>query len=156
MREPVVSWPPWSETERRLRERAYTAMNNDPQILLERDAWFDLDADMFHARMIGFDDEIVREAWIRRPEPVILEPIVRPFSLARADPTEIAPGVHRLHGVDIHLPLDDDDLLYGRTARYHLQSGFVVFTVDAKYQPPAEPRPDMTVKIAFLRYRRRA
>jgi hypothetical protein len=143
---------PWFEMEPMLCERAYGHLDNDPQILLEHDAWFDLDADLFHARLIGFDGEVVKEVWVNSVMPVIMMPIYQRLALT-IDPTEIAPGVHRLDGVEIHLPVDPHE-----PARYVLQSGFATLRVSGFVtDPPVERlRDDMTAVVAFLRYKRRS
>jgi hypothetical protein len=142
---------PWAEVEDRLREEAYEALDNDPQILLERDAWFDVDADLFHARLIGFEDEIVAEWWIHRVEPILLVPIHQSFRTMVREATD----QQFLDSAGIY----DTGLGFQpiRTARYVLQSGFATLSVDGMYSPPVERlRPDNTARVAFLRYRRRA
>ena len=131
----------WAQVEARVREKAYRTIDRDPQVLLEQDGGpVGLDADLFHARLIGFEDEIVKEMWIRGAEPTILLPIPqRPLVLATDAETvrwEMEPS---------------------RVARYELQSGFAALSVSGEYDPPVEKlRPDFTARIAYLRYRRRA
>lgn len=141
---------PWIETEQRLRKKAYAHLDNDPQILLERDAWFDVDADLFHARLIGFEDEIVADWWIRKVEPILLVPLRQSMRTMVRDATD----QHFLDSAGIFDP--ELGLTPMRTARYVLQSGFATLSVDGMYDPPCELRPDCTAKIAFLRYKRRA
>lgn len=127
----------WTELEPLLRERAYRTLDSDPQVLFEHDGGPDyLDADVFLARLIGLDDEIVEDGMrLRRLESVILLPIHRGFSLFDDGPAE--PTL--------------------RTAEYVLQSGWAILSVALPYPipPGVEPRPDGTVRVAFLRYRRR-
>lgn len=145
----VITKQPWTDVERHCREAAYAQIDADPQVLLEHDTTPDgIDADLFHARLIGFDDQIVRELWLTKPLAVVLEAIPRPMTFAPVTDS-----------TDPFSPAWDDDMLYGRTARYHLQSGQVIWTVSLEVTtwPPIEKcRPDRTVKIAYLRYRRRA
>ena len=131
----------WSEVEAFMRERAYRALDRDPQILLERDGGpVGLDADLFHARFLGFEDEIVREMWVPRAEPTILMPIPqRPIWSA-------------VDAASVHWEME-----VSRVARYELQSGYVTLSVAAEYDPPVEKlRPDFTARVAYLRYRRRS
>jgi hypothetical protein len=142
---------PWAEVVPRLLEHAYGAMNNDPQILLERDAWFTVDADLFHARLIGFEDEIVADWWIRKVEPILLMPITQSMATMVREVTD----QQFLDSAGIHDP--ELGIAPMRTARYVLQSGFATLSIDGMYSPPVERlRLDQTAKIAFLRYRRRA
>lgn len=130
----------WSQVEAIMRDRAYRTLDRDPQILFETDGGpVGLDADLFHARLLGFEDEIVKEMWVSGAEPTILVPIPqRPVMLA-SDATEVR-----------------FEMEPTRVARYELQSGFAVLSVAAEYEPPVERlRPDFTAKVAYLRYRRR-
>lgn len=131
----------WTEVEAFMRQKAYRAIDRDPQILFERDGGpVGLDADLFHARLIGFEDEIVSEMWIRGAEPTILMPIPQRPVVLRSDATSLR-----------------YEMETSRVARYELQSGYAVLSVEAEYNPPVEKlRPDFTARVAYLRYRRRS
>ncbi len=132
----------WDTVERSLRQRAYASLDNDPQILLATDAHFTVDADLFYARLIGFEDEIVRDAvQLPRVVPEIFLPIPRPRLTLRP----------REPGAAIEL----SDL---GVARYVLQTGHVVLTVSGEYGPPIDHLDPETVtaRVVYLRYRRRA
>lgn len=131
----------WTEIEAFMPERAYRTLERDPQVLLERDGGpVGLDADLFHARLLGFEDEIVTEMWVRGAEPTILMPILRRPVVLRADAASLR-----------------YEMEPSRVARYELQSGFVTLSVSAEYDPPVERlRPDFTARVAYLRYRRRS
>lgn len=126
----------WTEVETIMREKAYRRLDNDPQVLLEQDAWFNVDADLIFGRLYGLDGEIVQDGWqLRRIEPRVLLPII-PRSLLAMDDTPAVPTL--------------------RTATYVLQSGYVLVPMDAVYAPPGvEIRPDGTFVVLYLRYRRR-
>lgn len=132
----------WDFIEPTLREQAYATMDADPQSLLEHDGGPEgMTADVVMARLIGFDDQIVKDGWRReRADPVLLLPIhERPKLTASLAPTE----------ADLYPTM--------RTARYVLQSGYVVFAMDAVLLPLGVPHgPDFRTTFLYLRYRRRA
>jgi len=127
----------WELVEPILREKAYGTIDNDPQVLLADDAGgLGIDADLFHARLIGFDDQIDAEMWVRRAESDIYVPL----------PPKLTP-------IDFDIETMTPEL---RKAVYKLQSGWVVMTVNGEDAPPhIELRPDFTIRVAYLRYRRR-
>lgn len=120
-----------------LRRRAYGALEADPQVLLEVDGGpLGVDADVFIARLIGFEDEVVDDGIrLRRAEPVYLVPLHRRLSMLEPDPAELAPM---------------------RISTYVLQSGYALATVAAENAPAdVAVRDDFTVRVLYLRYRRR-
>jgi hypothetical protein len=129
----------WSEFEPCLRDRAYRRIDAMPELLLETDSWFTLDADLFYARLMGYEDEIVKDGLqLTKVVPDIRVPIYQRLTLAPFDPLDPA-------AIEI------------RTARYVLQSCFATLSVSAMHNPPVEKlRDDFTAKVAFLRYRRRS
>lgn len=142
----------WTEYEAFLRDRAYQTLDRDPRILMEGDGGpVGLDADLFHARLLGFEDEVVRDIWVRGAEPTLLMPIEQSFATMAREATDQA----FLDAAGIYDP--DLGFRTSRVARYELQSGYVVLSVAAEYQPPVERlRPDSTARVAYLRYRRRS
>lgn len=126
----------WEQIEPTLREEAYRVIDSDPQVLLETDAGFSLDADVFFARLVGFDDEVVADWRINRIEPELYVPLMDRPTMASAE-----------------------DVLYPtmpRRATYKLQSSYAMHTVQSIDGPSdVKPRPDFTIKVAYLRYRRR-
>lgn len=120
----------WEHFEAALRERAYAAIDHDPQVLLEEDGGpLGQTADVILARLIGFDDEIVHDGWrLRRVEPVLLA----------VESTEVVPSM--------------------TAATYRLQSSYVRTRASAMngMPPDVTPGPDATFDVLYLRYRRRS
>lgn len=134
---------PWAEMEPMLRDRAYRRLVDDPEILLETDTGglYDFDADLIYARLLGFDDEIVKDGLLLpKVMDQIFVPIHQRLTRASSDPSDL---------LEIEPP---------RTARYVLQSSFVTLSVSGFVtDPPVEKlRDNFTAKIAYLRFRRRA
>jgi len=127
----------WEEMEPVLREQAYRTIDHDPRSLLEVDGGPEgLRADVYMARLLGLDDDIVKDGWrLPRAEPHLRLPLFQRVTLA--------------------VP---DEMLYPtlRTARYELQSSFCTLRVAAEYLPPdVKVGPDFVATFAYLRYRRR-
>lgn len=131
----------WAEVEPALRDQAYRKLDTDPQILLEGDSRFDVDADLFYARLIGFEDEIVEDGVrLTSVQPEIHVAIPQPLRLSDFAADEPIVGLEPT-----------------TRAVYRLQSGFATLSVDGMYGPPVEKlRKDFTARIAYLRYRRRS
>lgn len=141
----------WAEVEPTIRDRAYRRIDAMPEILLETDSWFTLDADLFYARLIGYDDEIVQDGvLLPKVEHDIFVGINQPldYELLADDAFLHKAGIATL---DTAIPTL-------RTARYALQSCFVTLSVSGElYDPPVKKlRDDFTARIAYLRYRRRS
>lgn len=130
----------WDHLMEALREQAYRTMDADPASLLEHDGGpLSLDVDIFMARLVGMDDEVVADWRIPRIEPYLLMPIAPPLRrmVSEADASAL-PSLS--------------------AAKYVLQSGWATTSVSLWLADPPKgvrPRSDGTVKIAFLRYRRR-
>jgi hypothetical protein len=142
----------WEQAERMAREQAYDTIDADPQVLLEQDSWFDVDADLIYARLLGFEGEIVRDGWrLPKVTPEIRMPIVRSTrALFREAADEAFLNRAGIIDVDLLMPTV-------RTAVYRLQSGFATIRVSGQFRPPVEQlRDDDTAVLAYLRYRRRA
>lgn len=121
-----------------------------PELLLETDSWFHVDADIYYARLLGFEDEIVRDGMaLRRAEPQILMPIPMSFKVMTSEVLD----EKFAHDNGIRL-----DIAPMKTAVYVLQSCFVTLDVSGEtYEVPVDKlRNDFTVKVAYLRYRRRS
>lgn len=147
---------PWTEIEPILRDRAYRRLDSDPNVLLEGDAWLSVDADVYYARLLGYEDEVVQDAMrIHTALPEIYVPIPRRF--VWPGPDEIALGLYKIDDTEVWMPPSIPQLHADR-AVYRSQSVFVTLDVSCElYEPPVEKvRPDMTVRIAYLRYRRRS
>lgn len=132
----IDRWLGWEETHR---ERLNAYIQRQPEFLFERDGGpLTLKADLYWARLIGFEDEVVDDVTLTRPEFEIHLPLpIRPTAQIAADP----------HASLLH-----------RTARYVLQSNWATFAVSAICGPPGLPYSADTFlcQIAFLRYRRRS
>lgn len=131
----------WAHIAPLLRDRAYGMLDNDPAILLETDAASALPADVYFARLIGLDDEIVQDGWQlpggTAPTPVLRVPISRRMTLADGP---IEPTMNNV-------------------AEYRLQSGSAVTPIAAEVAivPGVEPNPStFLTRVGWLRYRRRA
>lgn len=127
----------WDQVEPIMREQAYRAIENDPQVLLEHDGGpYGVHAEVIFARLYGLDDEIVRDGWrLPRIEAALRLPIIPRLRIS-AEPVRLEP--------------------VGRVATYVLQSGYALQTVDAMNGPPDVPLlPDFRVRVLYLRYRRR-
>lgn len=128
----------WEQVEPIARDKAYRTIERDPQILLEGDGGpGSMQAEVYMARLFGFEDEIVADGVrLRRPEPVYFMPISSGPAWMRAD-EDMQPA-----------PI--------RTASYVMQSGFALVTLAAEYAPPGVTlRDDFTFRVLYLRYRRR-
>jgi hypothetical protein len=128
----------WEQVEPILRQRAYATLDNDPQSLLSGDGGCSEVADVYMARLIGFDDQLIDDIRVERPMDVILAPIPERLSIAAFACEPYAPTF--------------------RTARYVLQSGYVKLDVSAEHAP-AGVRPrmqDLMFSVIYLRYRRRS
>lgn len=133
----------WAEVEPAIRDSAYRRIDADPQILLEDDSEFELEADLIYARLFGFDGEVVHDG---RPlftvVPKILVPIVTPARVSLGGTNQ---------------PEDTIDYETYRYAAYHLQSTHITLRVSGEYGPPvAQLADDHTATVAYLRYRRRS
>jgi len=133
----------WDEIEAALRHKVYRTLENDPQILLEQDGGpFGVEADLIYARLIGYEDEIVKDGWrLRSIEPQLWLPIT--------------PSARSFLNPDAPPPLD-----VSRSAIYVLQSGYAVMPVDPLIAPDVldllPPGRDwQPVRVLYLRYRRR-
>lgn len=129
----------WMRMEAALRERAYAVIDNQPEVLLEGDGGpVGMKADVILARFLGFDDQIIQDGYrLQRVEPEWLMPI-HPRMTARAQP-------------------DPPPMPMMRTARYVLQSGYVLHHLSGEYAP-ADVSVDLTTlqfSVLYLRYRRR-
>jgi hypothetical protein len=125
----------WTHVERYLREQAYHAIDANPNSLFERDGGPEgMTASFIYARLMGHDDQIVKDGWrLRRVEPVLYLPIPERLTLTEPDPLLVMP----------------------RTAEYRLQSGFVLTHVSAEYTPPGTPHDDRWLaSVLYVRYRR--
>lgn len=127
----------WAQAEPYLRDRAYATIEADPSFLLEGEGGpYGVKADIILARLIGHDDQIVRDDLrLERIVPVWLEPIFTRTTLAR--PADV--------------------LEQPRTAEYGLRSGFAVMETDiAAIWPPAGVEAKTgRYTVLFLRYKRR-
>lgn len=133
---------PWAEIEPVLRDRAYRHIDAMPEILLETDSWFTLDADLIYARLIGYEDEIVKDGLrLPRVEPEIYLAIMRRPRIYEPTPAEFS--------------IEPEPML---KATYRLQSCYTTLDVSAElYDVPVENlRHDHIAKVAYLRYRRRS
>lgn len=142
----------WAQVEPTLRDRAYKRIDDMPELLLEHDAWFTLDADIIYARMFGFEDEIVEDRLrLTKVEPAIFMPIFQSTTRMIQEATDAAfLDKAGIFSVDMGIaPM--------RAAEYRLQSCFVTMSVSGMHDPPVEQlRDDGTVTVAYLRYRRRS
>lgn len=142
---------PWEHTERRAREEAYATINADPQLLLEEDSWFDVDADLIYARLIGFDDEIVRDGMPLSKVPREIRMPILQSSRRLFREAEDEAFLNRLGIFDPAL------LMPPAPAVFRLQSGSATIRVSGELCPPVEQlRDDNTAVLAYLRYRRRS
>lgn len=123
-----------------LRDRVYATIESDPGFLFDHDGGpYGIKADIILARLIGHDDQIVRDDLrLDRIRDVLLEPIF--------------PKVTAVAAPDI--------LSMPRTAEYRLRSGYATVELDpAAIWPPQGIRPDPAngyrYKVLFLRYKRR-
>lgn len=128
----------WARAESTLRDRAYATIEADPGFLPDHEGGpYGVKADIILARLIGHDDQIVRDdVRLDRIEPVWLEPIHERL-------TPAAP---------------DDPYSPPRVAEYGLRSGYAVATLDATaIWPPPDVRPNGSplYTVLFLRYKRR-
>ena len=129
----------WREVEAELRDLSYRRMDSDPESLLEHDSGGpSVKADVIMARLVGLDDEIVRDGWrLTHVAPELRLPIMRR-----------SPMFEEIQSLpDVNLP----------TARYVLQNGFVLHHLDERYAPPGVEvgPPTFTFTVLYLRYRRR-
>lgn len=129
----------WDDLIVHLRDEAYATLDADPMSLLDADGAPGVKADLYSARLVGMDDNVVDDWWIPDPRPELMAPIrPAPRLIADDDPTH-SPPPH---------------------ARYVLQGAYATSTVAADYLidaprtlvPKIQPE---GVTIAFLRYRRR-
>jgi hypothetical protein len=136
-----VSATTWDEIRLVLRERVYATLDDTPESLLETDAASALPADVYFARLIGFDDEIVQDGWRlpggTAPTPILRLPLMRRMTLATGpDPSATMLNV----------------------AVYRLQSGSVVTPISAETALVPGVEPDFrtfVTRVGWLRYRRR-
>jgi hypothetical protein len=139
----------WRDIEPALRGQAYGSIDADPQILLEGDGGpSGLDADIFMARLIGYDDQIIEDTII----PHIVDQLLR--ATRTVNPLPLDGTSHDA------IWCVDDVRAEPMTLReaYVLQSGYATATwsLECGPMPDVKPRPDGTIRIAYLRYRRRA
>jgi hypothetical protein len=130
----------WEHVAPILRDRAYGMLDSQPESLLETDAASALPADVYFARLIGLDDEIVQDGWRlpggTAPTPILRVPLAKRMTLATAD--------------------DPSDLRLN-VADYRLQSGSSVTPICAPLSVPGvAPGPrTLVTRVGWLRYRRR-
>lgn len=130
--------PEWKDVEPVIRERLWRHLDegNTEWLLQMRDGGpVGLDADVYLARLIGFEDEIVADLRLDRARPEWLLAIPERVAVAQSEPVDYSPM---------------------RTARYVLQSPWATMKVESLlFGLPPSRRPDHLSIVALLLYRRR-
>ena len=131
----------WSQAEPYLRDRAYRTIESDPGFLLDHEGGpYGIKADLILARLIGHDDQVVRDDLrLDRIRDVLLEPMFPRMNFHAAPPEVVG---------------DYPDI---RTAEYGLRSGYAVaeFDIAGLWPPAGVEAKTGRYTVLFLRYKRR-
>jgi hypothetical protein len=133
----------WAQAEPYLRDQAYREMEARPEFLFDCEGGPEgMQADIILGRLVGHDDQFIRDIRLDRAVPVWLEPMFprMAFTAAPAEGTGALPDI--------------------RAAEYGLRSSYALIELDSQtIWPPAgvtlSPANGYRYTVLFLRYKRR-